>query len=58
MIGVRKGLHHAVIGNGDRRMPPLIGALYQILRLGNAVHIAHLRMTVKLYSLLRRSVLP
>ena len=51
MVGVRKRLHHAVIRDGDRRMSPLISPLDNILGLGHAVHIAHLRMTVQLHPL-------
>ncbi len=57
MVRVGKGLHDPVVGDGDRRMPPFVGALHDILRLGDAVHIAHLRMTVKLHPLSDASVL-
>ena len=51
MIGIRKCLHHAVIGNGNSRMAPLEGALYNVLCLRNPVHIAHLRVTMEFYAL-------
>ncbi len=57
MVRVGKGLHDPVIGDGDRRMPPFVGALHDIFRLRDAVHIAHLRMTVKLHPLSDASVL-
>ena len=49
MVGIRECLHNTVIRNGDRRMSPFIGTLHNILSLGNTVHIAHLRMAVKLH---------
>ena len=58
MVRVGKRLHHPVIGDGNGRMSPLIGTFYKILRLGNPVHITHLRMTVKLHPLSDASVLP
>ncbi len=51
MVGVRKGLHHAVIRDGDRRMPPLISPLDNIPGLRHAVHIAHFRMAMQLHPL-------
>ncbi len=51
MVGIRKGLHISVIRDGNRRPPPFIGPLYEGRALGNAVHIAHLRMHVELHAL-------
>ncbi len=57
MVRIRERLYHAVVGNGDGRMSPLVSPLYDILCLGHPVHIAHLRMTVKLHPLPYASVL-
>ena len=51
MVRIGKRLHDPVVGDGNRRMSPFIGSLHDILRLGNTVHIAHLRMAVKLHPL-------
>ena len=56
VICFREGLHYAVIRDGDRLVPPLVRPLHQGFCVGNAVHIAHFRMTVKLHSLLRAGV--
>ena len=57
MVGVREGLHHAVVRDGDGRMAPLIGALHDVLHLGNAVHVAHLGMAVQLHPLAEAVIL-
>ena len=46
-----------MIRDGNRLMSPVMGSSHQILHLGNAVHITHLCMTVKLHSLLRRRII-
>ena len=51
VAGVRIGLHHAVIRHSDGRMAPGFGPLDDILHIGDAVHIAHLRMAVELHPL-------
>ena len=51
MVRVRECLCHAVIRDSDRRMAPVMGALYDILHLGDSVHIAHLCMAVELHAL-------
>ena len=51
MVGIRKRLHHTVIGDGNGRMPPLISPLHNILGLRHPVHITHLGMTVQLHTL-------
>ena len=51
MVCVREGLHDAVVGDRDSRHTPLIGAFYDVLHLGNPIHIAHLCMTVQLHPL-------
>ena len=56
VVCFREGLHYAVIRDGDRLVPPLVRPLHQGFCVGNAVHIAHFRMTVKLHSLLRAGV--
>ena len=51
MIGIRKGLYHTMIGNGDCLMPPLQGSFYICLDIHNRVHLTHLCMGMKLYTL-------
>ena len=46
-----------MICDRDRRMPPLIGALYDILHFRDAVHIAHLGMAVQLHPLAQAVIL-
>ena len=58
MVCVRKGLNHSVVRDGNCRMSPLVGPLYDILGLGHAVHIAHLCMAVKLHTLSCAVVIP
>ena len=41
-----------MIGDGDRLVAPAGGLQDDIARLGNAVHIAHLRMKMQLHALL------
>ena len=56
VIGVRKGLHISVVRDGNRRPPPLIRPFDKILALRDAVHIAHLRVHMKLHALLFKIV--
>ena len=51
MIGIREGLHYPVMRDGNGRMTPFVSSFYNILGLGNTVHIAHLGVAVKLHSL-------
>ena len=51
VVGVREGLHIAVVSDRDRGHSPRVSSLDQILALGNSVHITHLGMAVKLDSL-------
>ena len=53
MIGIGKPLHHTMIGDRNRRVPPVMCSLYQIFCLGNTIHIAHLGMAVKLHAFFR-----
>ncbi len=48
MSRIRKGLNISVIRYGNGRHTPLEGSFYQILALGDAVHIAHLSVAVEL----------
>ena len=56
MVRVRESLYIAVIRDGDRLVPPLHGAFYNILDIRDAIHIAHLRMAVQFHALLRAGV--
>ena len=56
MVGVRKGLDTAVIRHCDGVHAPFFCPLDNILHFGNAVHIAHLCMAVKLHTLYRTVV--
>ena len=58
MIGIRESLHTAVICHGKGRHTPLFRPLYDILDLGNAIHVAHFRMTVELHPLDGCMILP
>ena len=58
MPGIREGLAHAVVGDGDGRMAPGHGLLDDAGGVGEGVHIAHLGMEVQLHPLLRIVVLP
>ena len=42
--GIREGLGHAVIGDGDGLVAPGGGALDEIRRAGDAIHARHIRM--------------
>ena len=57
MVRVRECLCHTVIRDSDRGMAPVMGALYDILHLGDSVHIAHLCMAVKLHTFDRTQIL-
>ena len=56
MIGIRKRLQCAMIGNRNCRMSPFIGLLYDIFHFRYAIHITHLGMAVKLYPFLRPGI--
>ena len=56
VVCLRECLYHTVVCDGNGRMSPLIGTLYQSFRLCDAVHVAHLGVAVKLHSLLRTGV--
>ena len=56
MVCLRKRLDHAVVRDGNGGMSPLVGALYQLRCVGDAVHIAHLRMAVQLHTFLRAGI--
>ena len=58
MVGVRKRLYIAVIGDGDGRHAPGVGPFYQVLAFRYAVHIAHLGVQVQLDPLLFGRILP
>ena len=51
MIGIGERLCHAMIRDGNGRHAPFVCPFYNILRLGNTVHIAHLRMAVEFHPL-------
>ena len=52
MICLRKCLYNPMVCNGNGRMSPLISTFHQRFGIRNPIHIAHLCMTVKLYSFL------
>ena len=54
--GVRVGLRHTVVGNGDGLMPPFGGAPDQIAHRGDAVHTGHRGMQMQLHTLFGRVV--
>ena len=56
VIGIRKGLHIPVIGNGNCRPPPFVSPFHEVRALGHAIHVAHLRVHVKLYALVIKAV--
>ena len=56
MIGVRERLQHAVIGYGDRLMPPFIGSFYNVFHFRHTVHIAHFRMAVQFHPLMHARI--
>ena len=58
MPRVRKGLGHAVVGDGNRGMAPSDGGLDDRLGICESVHIAHFGMQVQLHALHRRGILP
>ena len=55
--GVRKGLGHAVVGNGNGGMAPGNGPLHRILGFGQSVHQGHAGVEVELHPLFRGVVL-
>ena len=56
--GLREGLQIAVIGDGDCLHAPALHLLDDILCTAHGVEIAHFRVTVQLYALLSRVILP
>ena len=56
--GVREGLGHAVVRDGDGGVAPPDGLLDHLLRVRQGVHVAHLGVEVQLHPLLRRGILP
>ena len=55
--GLREGLHHAVVGDGDGGMPPCGGLRNQRLGRGAGVHGTHLRVQMQFHALSRGVVL-
>ena len=55
---VREGLHHSVIRDGNRLMPPFERSFDQGLRIDHRIHIAHHRMSMKLNSLVLAAIRP
>ena len=49
--GLRVGLHHAVVGDGDGLVSPFRSALDECGRRGHRVHGGHLRVQVQLHAL-------
>ena len=47
-----------MVRDGDSRHPPLVGPLYQVLALGDAVHVGHLGVEMELHALFLVVVLP
>ena len=58
MVRIRERLTHTVIRDGDGRHAPLCCLLYDVGHLRHSVHIAHLRVAVKLNPLYLRVVHP
>ena len=58
MVCVGEGLDAAMVCDGKGGHPPFFCPLHDVLHLGNAVHIAHLGMTVEFHPLHRSIVLP
>ena len=56
--GVREGLGHAVVGDGDGGMAPADGRLDGVLGVRQGVHVAHLRVQMQLHALFRGGILP
>ena len=56
MISVGKRMHDSVIRNSETLHAPFICTLDQILTGSDGIQLTHLRMTVKLHSLIRRFV--
>ena len=53
MVRVRERLDTAVIRDCQCRHPPLFRPFYEVLHLGDTIHITHLRMAVELHPLHR-----
>ena len=53
----RECLRHTMIGNCNRRMSPVMCSADDICHFGYAIHITHLRMTMKFYTLCRIQIL-
>ena len=58
MIGVRERLDNAVVGDCQRLVSPGNGGADEILHIGHAVHVAHLRVAVQLHPFLGAGVHP
>ena len=56
--GVRKGLGHTVVRDGDGGVAPANGLVDDLLGVGQGVHVGHLGVQVQLHPLYRRGVLP
>ena len=56
--GIREGLGHAVVRDGNGGMAPADGLLDHLFRVREGIHIAHLRVQVQLHALYRSGVLP
>ena len=44
VIGIREGLDHTVVGDGDGGMPPTDGTLHHLFGVAQGVHHGHLGM--------------
>ena len=58
MVRIRECLCNSMIGNCNRRMSPIVCTADNVLRLGYAVHIAHLCMAMQFHPFYRAQVLP
>ena len=57
-VGIREGLHDAVVGDRHRLHTEGNCGVDVVIDIRNTVHIRHLRMQMQLHTLLRRAVLP
>ena len=57
-VGVREGLHDAVVRDRHRLHAEGNRGVDVVIDIGHAVHVGHLRMQMQLHALLRRAVLP